>query len=39
MINRLFQFGLVAIGVLNVVLAALLVSQFLGGLIAQSIDQ
>jgi hypothetical protein len=39
MINRLFQFGLVAIGVLNVVLAALLVSHFLGGLIAQSIDQ
>jgi hypothetical protein len=39
MINRLVQFGLIAIGVLNVMLAALLVSHFLGSLIAQSVDQ
>jgi hypothetical protein len=39
MISRLFQFGLVAIGVLNTVLGALLVSHFLGGLIAQTVDQ
>jgi len=39
MINRLFQLGLIAIGVLNTVLGALLVSHFLGSLIAQSVDQ
>jgi hypothetical protein len=39
MINRLFQFSLIAIGVLNTVLGALLVSHFLGGLIAHTVDQ
>jgi hypothetical protein len=39
MINRLFQFGLIAIGALNVMLGALVVSHFLGSLIAQSVDQ
>jgi hypothetical protein len=39
MMNRLFQFGMVAIGVLNTVLGALLVSHFLGSLIAHTVDQ
>jgi hypothetical protein len=39
MISRLFQFGLIAIGVLNLALAALLASQYIGGLLARSIDQ
>jgi hypothetical protein len=39
MINRIVQFGLIAIGALNVVLGALIVSHFLGSLIAQGVDQ